>query len=160
MTTRRAVERRQRIGSHSAKCHRESPQFLIFVYSLFLLLHNYIFRLRRLLCTRRCTQTYTSPSDLDFPHSICIQLKAGITHHVLYHTYTRISWHFRPQQMCLHCVYYNFRSRQGVRNLVHASMTLGPKGGPSLVAEGCSCASASVKAARKRNSTICQAGRR
>jgi hypothetical protein len=46
------------------------------------------------------------------------------------------------------------------KNLVHASMTLGPKGGPSLVAEGRSCASASVKAARKRNSTICQAGRR
>jgi hypothetical protein len=35
-----------------------------------------------------------------------------MTPHVLYHTYTRISWHFRPQQLCLHCVYDNFRSRQ------------------------------------------------
>ena len=39
---------------------------------------------------------------------------------------------------------------KAARNLVHASTTLGPNSGPSFVAEGCSCASASVKAARER----------
>lgn len=43
-------------------------------------------------------------------------------------------------------------------SLVHASMTLGPKYGPSLVPEGCSCAGAIVKAARKRNSNNLPSG--
>lgn len=42
--------------------------------------------------------------------------------------------------------------------LVHASMTLGPKDGPSLVPEGCSCAGAIIEAARKRNSNNLPSG--
>lgn len=94
----------------------------------YLSLHNYIFAFHDSNVTNDVRNHTLHCSPCPFRHSICCQLKAKMTLYVLYHTYTRISWHFRSQRPCLRCVCYNFRCRQDYKEPCPRVDDIGTKG--------------------------------